>query len=59
MKTTQQPETQKVTVWKRIISGMTTEEIERRSLLVSMSGPSEDNNLFQSLLTKEYNKRNQ
>ena len=57
MKTTQQPEKQQVTVWKRIISSMTIEEIQRRSLLVSMCEPSEDNNTFQRLLTEEYNKR--
>lgn len=54
---TNQPGT--IWVWKRIISNMTIEEIQRRSLLVSMCEPSEENNTFQQLLTEEYNKRNQ
>ena len=49
--------TEKVNIWKRIISKMTNEEIERRSLLVSLCEPTEENNIFQALLTKEYNKR--
>ena len=49
--------TSKIQNWKRIISEMTTEQIEMRSLLVSMSTPSEDNKKFQLLLTKEYKKR--
>ncbi len=43
--------------WKGHISNMTTEEIERRSLLVSMSEQTDDNILFQHLLTNEYNNR--
>ncbi len=57
MKTTQLTDNQKINVWKRLISNMTTEEIERRSLLVSMSPSTEDNILFQQLLTNEYNNR--
>jgi len=49
--------TEKVNIWKRIISKMTNEEIERRSLLVSFCEPTKENNIFQALLTKEYNKR--
>jgi hypothetical protein len=57
MKTTQVAEDQQINIWKGHISNMSTEEIERRSLLVSMS-PSTDNNiLFQQLLTNEYNNR--
>ena len=57
MKTTQVTDNQKINVWKSLISNMTTEEIERRSLLVSMSPSTEDNILFQQLLTNEYNNR--
>jgi len=57
MKTTQVADNQQINIWKGHISNMSTEEIERRSLLVSMS-PSTDNNiLFQQLLTNEYNNR--
>ena len=49
----------KVETWKLIISCMTMEDIERRSLLVSMSPSTEDNIKFQELLTQEYNKRKQ
>lgn len=43
--------------WQKLISQMTTEQIEMRSLLVSMSGDSEENQTFQKLLTIECNKR--
>ena len=43
--------------WKDHISNMSTEEIEKRSLLVSMSEQTDDNILFQQLLTNEYNNR--
>ena len=49
--------TTKTEIWKRIISKMTNEEIERRSLLVSFCEPTEENETFQTLLTEEYNKR--
>lgn len=45
--------------WINVISKMDTEEIERRSLLVSLSEKSAKNILFQRLLTKEYNRRQQ
>lgn len=48
----------KVDSWTRIVSAMTTEQIQMRSLLVSMSEPTEENVLFQQLLKEEYNKRN-
>lgn len=49
-----------VDVWTRLVSNMTMEEIERRSLLVSMSPSTEENILFQQILTNEYNnKKNQ
>lgn len=53
---------EKATFWKGLISKMTTEEIQRRSLLVSMSekqslGDSDENTLFQKLLTQEYHCR--
>ena len=48
---------EKVNIWKRLISRMTNEEIERRSLLVSFCEPTEENETFQTLLTNEYNKR--
>ena len=48
-----------VDVWTRLVSNMTMEEIERRSLLVGMSPSTEDNIKFQELLTQEYNKRKQ
>ena len=48
---------EKATIWKRLISKMTNEEIERRSLLVSFCEPTEENETFQKLLTNEYNKR--
>ena len=67
MKTTQQTdyqgvsikniETYKLQAWKEIILSMTTEEIERRSLLVSMSPATDENNAFQELLTDEYLRR--
>lgn len=50
-------QTTKTEIWKRIISNMTNEEIERRSLLVSFCEPTEENKTFQALLTEEYNKR--
>jgi len=50
-------QTTKTEIWKRIISKMTNEEIERRSLLVSFCEPTEENETFQTLLTEEYNKR--
>lgn len=43
--------------FKKIISKMTTEQIEQRSLLVGMSEKTPDNILFQKLLTLEYTKR--
>ena len=49
--------TEKVKIWKSIISKMTNEEIEKRSLLISLSPASEENTLFQNLLTTEYNNR--
>lgn len=49
--------TEKIEIWKSIISEMTNEEIERRSLLVSLSPDSDENRLFQNLLTNEYNNR--
>lgn len=49
--------TQRNDIWTRLISRMTNEEIERRSLLVSFCEPTEENETFQTLLTKEYNKR--
>lgn len=48
---------EKITIWKGLISQMTTEEIEKRSLLVGLSPATEENEIFQNLLTKEYNKR--
>lgn len=50
-------QSEKIKIWKRLISKMTNEEIERRSLLVSLSPASEENTLFQNLLTTEYNNR--
>ena len=50
-------QTEKVNIWERLISRMTNEEIERRSLLVSFCEPTDENTLFQNLLTNEYNKR--
>ena len=50
-------QTEKATIWKRLISEMTNEEIERRSLLVALSPVSDENTLFQKLLTNEYNNR--
>ena len=44
-------------IWTRLISQMTNEEIERRSLLVGLSPATEENETFQTLLTNEYNKR--
>ena len=49
--------TEKVKIWKSIISEMTNEEIEKRSLLISLSPASEENTLFQNLFTTEYNNR--
>ncbi len=43
--------------WKTAISKMSTEEIERRSLLVSLSEKTVKNLLFQRLLTEEYKRR--
>ena len=43
--------------WTRLISQMTNEEIERRSLLVSFCESTEENETFQTLLTNEYNNR--
>ncbi len=48
---------EKITIWKGLISQMTNEEIERRSLLVSFCEPTEENEIFKNLLTKEYNNR--
>lgn len=48
---------EKITIWKSLISQMTNEEIEKRSLLVGLSPATEENEIFQNLLTKEYNKR--
>lgn len=49
--------TQRNDIWTRLISRMTNEEIERRSLLVSFCEPTEENETFQTLLSNEYNKR--
>lgn len=49
--------TQRNDIWARLISRMTNEEIERRSLLVSFCEPTEENKTFQNLLTTEYNNR--
>lgn len=57
MNKTQRTNNELVNTWKRLISNMTTEEIEKRSLLVSMSEKTDDNILFQQLLTNEYNNR--
>jgi len=57
MNKTQVADNQQINTWKRLISNMTTEEIERRSLLVSMSEQTDENILFQQLLTNEYNNR--
>ena len=46
-----------IEVWKGIISNMSNEEIERRSLLVMLDDQTERNKTFQYLLTKEYNRR--
>ena len=43
--------------WTRLISQMTNEEIEKRSLLVSFCESTEENETFQTLLTNEYNNR--
>ena len=43
--------------YQAIINDMTIEQIEQRSLLVSMSAPTQNNILFQKLLTDEYNYR--
>ena len=48
---------QKVKKCEMLISDMTTEEIERRSLLLSMDEQTEENHLFQILLKIEYNIR--
>ncbi len=45
--------------WARLIQTMTTEEIERRDLLVSLSPSTSENLQFRILLAKEYNKRKQ
>ena len=57
MNKTQLTENELISIWKRLISNMTTEEIERRSFLVGMSEQTDDNILFQQLLTNEYNNR--
>ena len=43
--------------YKNYINHMTTEQIQQRSLLVSMSTDTPNNRLFQKLLTEEYKKR--
>lgn len=43
--------------YKNYIAVMSTEQIEQRSLLVSMSADTPNNRLFQELLTEEYKKR--
>ena len=48
-----------IEVWKGIISNMSNEEIERRSLLVMLEDQTERNKTFQYLLTKDYNQRKQ
>lgn len=50
---------EKITIWKGLISQMTNEEIEKRSLLVGLSPATEENEIFQNLLTNEYNNRKQ
>tara|TARA_R100001463_G_scaffold42546_8_gene89103 strand:+ start:169 stop:501 length:333 start_codon:yes stop_codon:yes gene_type:complete len=45
-------------LYKNYIAEMSTEMIEQRSLLVSMSEDTPNNRLFQELLTEEYNRRN-
>ncbi len=44
-------------IFQRVVDNMTMEEIEIRSLLVSMSASTEENILFQQVLTNEYNNR--
>lgn len=46
-----------IETWTRLVSNMTMEEIERRSLLVGMSPSTEENILFQQILTNEYSNR--
>ena len=48
---------QEFKIYKDLISTMTSEEIERRSLLVGLLPATPKNKAFQMLLTKEYNKR--
>lgn len=50
-------QTKRNEIWTRLISRMTNEEIEKRSLLVGLSPATEENETFQTLLIKEYNKR--
>lgn len=50
-------QTKRNEIWTRLISRMTNEEIEKRSLLVGLSPATEENETFQTLLTIEYNKR--
>jgi len=57
MNKTQITDNQQINIWKGRISNMSTEEIERRSLLVSMLPSTKDNIRFQLLLTLEYNLR--
>ena len=45
--------------WARLIQTMTTEEIEKRDLLVSLSPSTAENLQFRILLAKEYNRRKQ
>jgi len=54
MESIQITDSQQINTWKRIISSMTKEQIETRSLLVGMSEPTEENEVFQKLLTEEY-----
>lgn len=49
----------RIQAWKGIISNMSNEEIERRSLLIMLEDETERNKTFQYLLTKEYNQRKQ
>ena len=53
--TTEVPE--KYQRWETIISGMTTDEICERDLLVSLGNQTEEILIFRELLKKEYNKR--
>ena len=53
--TTEVPE--KYQRWETIVSGMTTDEICERDLLVSLGSQTEEILIFRELLKKEYNKR--